>query len=280
MLSENKYILYKIIYCFVLHTIHMFNDIDFQNFSALLAIFTTLLSVSFAVSSGYFNSPITISIGLIATASIILHFTMKVDTFVKTVGQIIFTITTLISLFYLTSVFYSGDMFLATFFGLTTVVLLLVSYVSGDETKQIITERRVRLFTILIVLLFVSIAAADTIGTEPTVDTVTVQDTINTTENSGMIQIGTVTYANSNILPINYEPADFTACIVNYKRTSDERRIPDELHVDTGSTELVHGQFTRELQITIPSLDMGELQIHHTEDCSAEQYTEPSILVY
>lgn len=258
----------------------MFNDIDFQNFSALLAIFTTLLSVSFAISSGYFNSPITISIGLIATASLILHFTMKVDTFVKTVGQIIFTITTLISLFYLTSVFYSGDMFLATFFGLTTVVLLLVSYVSGDETKQIITKQRIRLFTILIVLLFVSIAAADTIGTEPTVDTVTIQDTINTTENSGQVQIGTVTYANSNILPINYEPADFDACIVNYERTSDERRIPDELHVDTGSTELVHGQFTRKLQITISSLDMGELQLHHTNDCSVDQYTEPSILVY
>jgi len=248
-------------------------DITVRNILIWVASILGAGAIGTFLSTGVFNSPITVSAVLIAIGAIIFVGTTKTDDRpVEIAGTVLSAFAVIIASLYSVMQLTSGTIMITLTLTILAIVFGFAAHTFQTDSP-LLTPKQVKIAVIIVVIIAVSIIAVDVAAGEPQ-QTVTLYDSIeqnNSADYGPEYVIGEVTFTNPSPLPqrLGYDSrVTYQACLTGVSAsdmTNDSRQQQElERHFNnvhlsqTSTNQVIFDSYTSEIGFPSHIVDMLE----------------------
>lgn len=242
----------------------------------VMAVFLGLVSTALFIASGLFNSPITDSLLIILFGSGVLYFTRRTDedTIIKG-GQIIFSVTSILAVFYFVTRLNLGQLALSAAFAVFTLLLLVSAYYYTKD-EEVLTEKRIKIFLVALAVVFVIVSAVDIASGTPNVEA-SINENQTVERQDFRHKIGTLEITNPSILPQTYDDyPEYDTCLTGVEFPDDRTPSTSDTVSYNNKPDIVYGAASADIMVAYPIDDLNEVRIEVSEECP-ESTSEPTV---
>lgn len=242
----------------------------------VMAVFLGLVSTSLFIASGLFNSPITDSLLMVLFGSGVLYFTRETDEdIIVKGGQIICSLTSVLAVFYVVTRLDLGQLALSAAFAVFTIILLVSAYYYTKD-EEVLTEKRIKIFLVALVLVFVVVSAVDVASGTPNVEP-TINENQTVERQDFRHKIGSLEVTNPSILPQTYDDyPEYETCLTGVEFPNDRTPRTSDTVSYNDKPDIVYGEASVDIMVEYPIDDLNEIKIEVSEECP-ESTSEPTV---
>lgn len=233
----------------------------------VLAIILGLISTSLFIASGLFKSPITDSMLIVSFGSVVLYFTRRTgeDVIIKG-GQVIFSLTSVLSVFYFVTQLSLGQIALSATFAAFTVILLMSAYYYTRD-QVVLTEKRVKIFVIIIVLVFAIVSVVDVVSGTPNVET-SINDNQTAERQEFRHKIGTLKITNPSLLPQKYDGyPEYDTCLTGVEFSEDRAPQTTDTTTYSNKPDIIVRNASADMMVSYPVDNLEEVNVETSDEC-------------
>lgn len=251
-------------------------NIKTETILVLISVVLGFVSTALFIASGLFKSPITDGLLILLFGLGVLFFTQKTgEEIVVKGGQVIFSITSILSVFYIVTRLELGQLALSGAFAVFTVGFLISAYYYTTD-EEVLTEKRIKIFLVVLAVVFALVAVVDVVSGTPSAE-VSLDENATVEEAEFRHKIGSLNIKNPSLLPQTYdEYPDYSTCLTGVESPDRSRGATSDTVSYNNEPDVVYGEDSADIMVAYPIDDIDEVTVKESSECP-ESTDKPTV---
>ena len=282
----------KVIY---LRTKYSTMKIDVETILSVFAVISGFGAVLLFTNTGLFESPLTISLGILSFSTIVFNLTYdSEDRAIHLVGVTIFSLGFIISMTLPILSILSDTIGVAIILAIICVFFLVLNQLMRENK---INGKYLKIITVLVITVFVIFAFVDVTTGEPEYKDIELMDNPQVSERSDEFKIAEAKISTTLPKRISEDKQqNYAVCAPNHNVSKfdedmdapelekDEKVLRVQTRYDNYNGEMIIGSETKEMYVTVPPIyDRSEIKdsdIVMRDNCTSDEFSDKVMIMY